>query len=298
MASRGLEWKVGLFVLLATLLFVGGTIYLGQKELGQSGPRVRVAFPEVGGLNPGDPVMVSGLRRGAVARIDLGPENVFVTLKLRPDVVLRSDARFSIENMGIMGEKFVAVVPGTASDTLDTRIVARGGYSPGLTEAMAQLGLVLDDVGSIVSRVESVLQEQDLVEPLKETVRLLRDVSGELDTMLVENRDDVRSSIVSFRSLTENLDAALLRNRGKLDSTAVHAAAASARFEETMNRLDGSVRSLEAVVRRIEQGEGTLGKLSKDDELYQDLLESVQSLNALLQDLRANPKRYFKIEVF
>jgi phospholipid/cholesterol/gamma-HCH transport system substrate-binding protein len=65
-----------------------------------------------------------------------------------------------------------------------------------------------------------------------------------------------------------------------------------------MNRLDGSVRSLEAVVRRIEQGEGTLGKLSKDDELYQDLLESVQSLNALLQDLRANPKRYFKIEVF
>jgi phospholipid/cholesterol/gamma-HCH transport system substrate-binding protein len=213
-------------------------------------------------------------------------------------VVLRSDARFSIENMGIMGEKFVAVVPGTASDTLDTRIVARGGYSPGLTEAMAQLGLVLDDVGSIVSRVESVLQEQDLVEPLKETVRLLRDVSGELDTMLVENRDDVRSSIVSFRSLTENLDAALLRNRGKLDSTAVHAAAASARFEETMNRLDGSVRSLEAVVRRIEQGEGTLGKLSKDDELYQDLLESVQSLNALLQDLRANPKRYFKIEVF
>jgi phospholipid/cholesterol/gamma-HCH transport system substrate-binding protein len=157
---------------------------------------------------------------------------------------------------------------------------------------------VLDDVGSIVSRVESVLQEQDLVKPLQETVRLLRDVSGELDTMLVENRDDVRSSIVSFRSLTENLDAALVRNRGKLDSTAVHAAAASARFEETMNRLDGSVRSLEAVVRRIEQGEGTLGKLSKDDELYQDLLESVQSLNALLQDLRANPKRYFKIEVF
>jgi len=66
-------------------------------------------------LGVGDPVMVSGLRRGAVKDLELGLQEVVVTLKLRPDVILHPDARFSVENMGIMGEKFVAVDPGLGS---------------------------------------------------------------------------------------------------------------------------------------------------------------------------------------
>ncbi len=298
MASRGLEWKVGLVVLAATLLFVAGVIYLGQMEVGQSGSRIRVLFPEVGGLNVGDPVMVSGLRRGAVAAVELGAEGVLVTLKLRPDVALRADASVSVENMGIMGEKFVAVVPGSSHDPLDKSRLLRGAYSPGLTEAMAQLGVVLDDVGTIVSRVELILQEQEIVEPLQETVRLLRDVSAELQGMLAENRTDIRSSVQNFRSLSANLDSVIRENRTGVDSTVARAAEATAQFDRTMERLDETIRSLQEVVQRVEQGEGTLGRLSRDEELYQELLTTTQSLNEILLDVRKNPKRYLKIEIF
>jgi ABC-type transporter Mla subunit MlaD len=298
MASRGLEWKVGLVVLAATVLFVAGVIYLGQMEIGRPGPRVRVAFPEVGGLNVGDPVMVSGLRRGAVAGVELGAEGVLVTLKLHHDVVLRADAAVSVENMGIMGEKFVAVVPGKSSDSLDTSRLLHGGYSPGITEAMAELGVVLDHIGSIVERVEAILQEQEIVEPLQETVRLLRDVSAELQGMLAENRSDLRSSVQSFRSLSENLDALVRENREGVDSVVAHASAASSQADRTMERLDRTIQSLEQIVQRVEHGQGTLGQLSQDDKLYKELLEATRNLNDLLRDIRKNPKRYLKIEVF
>jgi phospholipid/cholesterol/gamma-HCH transport system substrate-binding protein len=298
MASRGLEWKVGLVVLAATILLVAGVIYLGQMEIGQSGSRIRVLFPEVGGLNVGDPVMVSGLRRGSVGTVELRDDGVLVTLKLRPDVVLHADASVSVENMGIMGEKFVAVVPGSSPDPIDKTRMLRGAFSPGLTEAMAQLGVVLDDVGSIVSRVEGILQEQEIVEPLQETVRLLRDVSAELQGMLAENRTDIRSSVQSFRSLSENLDAVIRENRTGVDSTVARAAEATAQFDLTMERLDETIRSLQEVVQRVEQGEGTLGRLSHDEKLYQELLAATENLNDILLDIRKNPKRYLKIEIF
>lgn len=298
MASKGLEWKVGLTVLAATVLFVGGVIYLGQMEIGGSGRYLQVAFPEVGGLGVGDPVMVSGLRRGAVEDLELGLQEVIVTLKLRPEVVLHSDARFSVENMGIMGEKFVAVVPGVAPDTLDTSEIVLGGYSPGITEAMAQLGIVLEDVGVITARVENLLQENEFVEPLEEMITMIRDVSVEMQRLIRENRDDVRASTKSLRSAGEQMDALLRSNRGKIDTTLVFTARSAERLTSTLDRLDGTIESLDIVIKRFEHGQGTLGQLSRDDRVYRELLEASQGLNDLLQDIRKNPKRYLSVEIF
>lgn len=298
MATRGLEWKVGLTVLVATVVLIGGVIYLGQMEIGRTGRQVRVAFPDVGGLGVGDPVMVSGLRRGAVQTLELGSQEVVVTLKLRPDVILHPDARFSVENMGIMGEKFVAVDPGLGTDTLDTSEILLGGYSPGITEAMAQLGVVLEDVGTITARVENLLQEHGVTEPIEEMIRLLRDVSADMQGMIQENRADLHASVVGFRSVTEEMNDMLRANRGKVDSTIAFAAYSSERLTSTMDRLDRSIESLELVMKRLEDGQGTLGQLSRDDKLYREMLDATQNLNDLLLDIRKNPKRYLKIEIF
>jgi hypothetical protein len=164
MASRGLEWKVGLVVLAATILLAAGVIYLGQMESNGSTASCSLMGPQRRGSGDGIGP------RGAVAAVELGGEGVVVTLKLRPDVALRADVSVSVENMGIMGEKFVAVVPGSSPDPLDKSRLLQGAYSPGLTEAMAQLGVVLDDVGSIVSRVRSSRNRRS--SSRSETVRL------------------------------------------------------------------------------------------------------------------------------
>ncbi|MBN1825188.1 MAG: MCE family protein [Candidatus Eisenbacteria bacterium] len=298
MASRGLEWKVGLVVFTATVIFVAGVIYLGQKEIGAKGPEVRVSFREVGGLSVGDPVTVSGLKRGSVEDIRLSESGVIVTLRLRPDVSLHSDARISIENQGIMGEKFVAIIPGYSGEPLDLTGVVPGGYSPGLTEAMAQLGLVLEDMGSIVARVEKTLQEYDVAPPLQEAIIALRDVSLEMKAILAENRADTRAAMGSFRSVAQELDDMLVANRDLVDTSAVDLAASMARLNSTTEKLERASESLELILKRVEHGQGTLGKLSRDDKLYKELLQTTQNLNDLIRDIQKNPKRYLKLEIF
>jgi len=298
MASGGLEWKVGLVVFLATVIFVGGVIYLGQIEIGAKGPEVRVSFPEVGGLSVGDPVTVSGLKRGSVDDIRLAESGVVVTLRLRPDVILHSDARISVENQGIMGEKFIAITPGLSGEPLDVSGVIDGGYSPGLTEAMAQLGVVLEDMGSIVARVEQTLQEYDVAPPLQEAIIGLRDVSVEMKGILSENREDMRAAVVTLRDVAEELDDMLAANRELVDTSAVDLAAAMARLNSTTEKLERSAESMELILKRVEHGQGTLGKLSRDDKLYKELLQTTQNLNDLIRDIQKNPKRYLKLEVF
>lgn len=298
MASSGLEWKVGLVIFAAIIIFVGGVIFLGQKEIGKRGPVVLVTFPEVGGLSEGDPVTVSGLKRGSVAGIELGRHEVIVTLQLRPGVILHSDMKISVENVGIMGQKFVAIDPGMADDSFDTNIAIKGGYSPGVTEAIAELGVVLESVGSILARVEGILQEHEVVEPLEETILALRDVSVQLNQILGDNRADIRSATAGFRSVAENLDEMIRANRSLVDTSIATAESAMARLDETTLMLASAAEAMELIVKRVEHGQGTLGKLSRDDKLYKELLLTTQSLNDLVRDIRKNPKRYLKLEVF
>ena len=66
----------------------------------------------------------------------------------------------------------------------------------------------------------------------------------------------------------------------------------------TSDSLDRAVASLRAVLDRIDRGEGTLGRLSTDDSLYQNLNRAAESVSALLDDVRANPKKYINVSIF
>ena len=185
-----------------------------------------------------------------------------------------------------------------ADDPFDTNTAIRGGYSPGVTEAIAELGIVLESVGSIVARVEGILQEHEVIEPLEETIHALRDVSVQLNSILGENRADLRSATADFRSVAENMDEMMRANRSLVDTSSAALASAMIRLDETTVTIASVVEAMETVVKRIEHGQGTLGKLSRDDKLYKELLLTTQSLNDLVRDIRENPKRYLKLEVF
>jgi len=146
--------------------------------------------------------------------------------------------------------------------------------------------------------VEAILAEHEVIAPLEETIKSLRDVSKELRLMITENREEVQPAVRSFRSIAENVDEMVAANKGKVDTTMTSFAASAARLDETTERMAQAVASLEQILSRIEHGQGTLGKLSRDDKLYRELLLATQNLNDLLRDVRKNPKRYLKIEIF
>ena len=131
-----------------------------------------------------------------------------------------------------------------------------------------------------------------------ETVEFSDPWNSWLGMEIDENRGDLRVSIENFRSMSEQMDEMVRSNQAKVDTTLTHAALASARFDRMTARLESAAESLELVMKRLEHGQGTLGRLSRDDKLYKELLQTTQNLNDLVRDIRKNPKRYVKIELF
>ena len=173
-----------------------------------------------------------------------------------------------------------------------------GVYEKGLSEVMADLGTTTTSVAGIAEHLSNVVSVMDKSGDFSGTLRNFRQTSEELRLTVAENRAGLRQTLADFsaaaktaRGLTSDREAELKRAMDNFSQAA-----------ENMNRLSNRLDSLRATIQtvssRVESGQGTLGKLVNDDKLYADLNSSVQSLKALIEDVKANPKKYLKLEIF
>ena len=119
MADKNIEFRVGVIILIGIVILVASLYWLQGYKLERNAQRVVVVFGDVGTLAVGDRVTVAGVRRGKVNDLRLTDQGVQVELLLYQDVVLKRDAQFVIKNLGLMGERFVAIAPGKDSLMLD-----------------------------------------------------------------------------------------------------------------------------------------------------------------------------------
>lgn len=298
MPDRGVEWKVGITVLAALVVLVGGVIFLGESLGGGRNLVVAVEFDHAGGIQEGDAVRVSGVRKGRVDRIELDDRKVRLTLALDDDTILYSDASFRVEPFGLMGEMMVAVDPGSGGDRLDPGRVQRGAFSAGLRGTIDEAAPMLEEVRRVVARIDKLLDEEKVVRPLAETAGNMRAASDELAGLLGESRGDIRGSLRSGRQSAERVSGLLARNEGNIDSSIVSIRGASSDLGDLVGQLRTSAATLEEILAGVEAGEGSLGKLAKQDTLHDEALKTLDNLNRLIDDIRDNPKRYLKIELF
>ena len=296
--SRRTEIQVGLTVLLALAVLIGGVTWLKEFSLGRKVRVWTVRFDQTGGLGPSDEVQVNGIRKGSVQSMELVGDEVIVNLALATDVHLTQESRISIRNVGLMGEKVIAVdlrtagAPYTATDTIP------GIYEKGIPEVMAELGNSVGAVSRITEQIKAMADIMERNGDLAGTLRNFKQTSEELKQAVHENRASLRSTMQDFaaaarttRGLTTDREAELRRTLEQFSSAA-----------ENMNRLSSRLDSLRATIQhvttKVDRGQGTLGKLVNDDKLYNDLNTTITSLKVLIEDIKANPKKYLKVEIF
>ncbi|MDD5426706.1 MAG: MlaD family protein, partial [candidate division Zixibacteria bacterium] len=124
--KNNVEFKVGVIILLAIILLGASLYWLQGYKLERNAQRVNIRFDDVGTLAIGDKVTVSGVYKGKVNNLQLDEGGVLVELLLYQDVVPKQDARFVIKNMGVMGERFIAISPGRDSILFDNTVIAEG----------------------------------------------------------------------------------------------------------------------------------------------------------------------------
>jgi len=322
------EIKIGLLAIVAMGLMFWGYKFVEGQDIFSKTKTFLVEYDNVGGLTEGTNVMRSGVQVGIVTAVYLNPENlepVIVELDLEKDLPLPKNTVAAIATTDFLGDKNVELIfngpcsgancaedgdfllPGTKSvlATMTGGADEVGKYVEQVTSRVSvlidSLGQSTGDPNSVVGKVMSDVDE--IMTSLKQTTanlnmvvstnaRAINQLVSNLNniTTAIQNRDqELERILVNADTLMQNLAAV------DLDGTLQTANGAIGSLNTTLGSADQAVEDLQKILTAIKAGEGTLGQLVSNDELYKDLNQSIENLNLLLEDFRLNPARYTTI---
>lgn len=328
MRSRD-EVITGVFVLLGVALIVVGALWLSEHRWRGEYRTLRARFAEVGQLRAGNTVRLRGVDVGSVQSIDVGPDGVTATLRVRSEVPLPERPVVSAQPVSLFGEWSASIAPASrypeaAGDTAGLP----EGTVPGVTSSdFAQLsdytGQIASNLEGITSQLEVAFNERtarnlasavenferasdELVgllarqrqsfgafaRDMEQSGRTLRRVAADLDSTVRRlERATAEGELAAILDNTRRTTESLERVSGRLEGTAASA-------DRAIQRADSALRHAEDLLARVERGEGSLGRMTTDPRLYEDLTVTLTELRALLDDLKANPGKYFKFSIF
>jgi phospholipid/cholesterol/gamma-HCH transport system substrate-binding protein len=334
--KRTNEFAVGLAVLTALGLVIGGALWLSETDVGQKQARYAARFRTVGGLGVGAPVTLRGVRVGRVEEIRL-VENEWVETEfsIDNDVALPSKPAVISASASLFGEWSANIVPFMPLPTdpnLRQALIesdsAGGEAWPGATlpdigQLTAQASRIAGDVGVVTQRISQAFDSTAL-KNMQQSVKDLAAISQRL--VLFANAQTTRINRVSenvattsdafagvaktFQGAVARLDTATsdnqlkdILNNGRASSADLRQAAADLRSvmaaaRENQVSLVRVVQQADSLMTKIQQGNGTLGMLATDSTLYRETTRTVIQFRELLTDIQAHPKKYLKVSVF
>lgn len=295
--GNNIEFRVGVIVLLGVAILVVSLYWLQGYRLERNSQLVKVMFDDVGALSIGDRVTVSGVRKGKVKDMVLHDRGVEVELQLYQDVKLSRDAEFTIKNLGLMGERFVAITPGQDSIPFDTSTVATGRYDSGIPEVLGHLGDMIVELRTLVSTLKQTVASDSSLRRFNRTIENLESASSSLSTYLDRNEKRFDETAQNFLSASRELNRLLTTNSSRVDSTLVRVDRTSQNLEVLVARLDTLSISARTFAQKLETEEGTLQLMMEDRRLYDDLRQTADNIDDLIADIRANPRKYINLKV-
>jgi phospholipid/cholesterol/gamma-HCH transport system substrate-binding protein len=240
---------------------------------------------------------VAGVRKGKVNDLRLTQDGVLVQLQIYRDVVLKSDATFTIKNLGLMGERFVAISPGRDSTVYNDSVTAEGRYDSGIPEVMGLMGEMVKELRQVVASLRQSIASDSSLDKFNKTVSNLESVSSSLASYMDNNRSKFDKTADNFLGASRKLNQMLQRNASVIDSSAGRIDRIGVKLEAFVDQLDTLATTARSFADRIENEEGTLQMLVEDRRLYDDLRRTADNLDDLITDIRADPGKYINLKV-
>jgi phospholipid/cholesterol/gamma-HCH transport system substrate-binding protein len=280
----------GVAIFFALVIFIGGYLFLKNVALATDRYTVTIHFQDVTGLEKSDFVSVSGLRIGRVARLRLNGLSVLVDVKIEPGLELPVDSRAQIKSLGMVGEKFIDIMPGKSDQMLADGDEIQGLHAGDISDLGGSMEDLLKQAQQFLDELQSIIHtvfDSDTQRDLKESLYHLRNLSSGLDNNLIH----MNRTLANLDSLSTNL----ADRREKVGTSIDNFYAASNRLEDFTNKLDNSLTSMQTLLTKIENKEGALGKVISSDELYNDIRHLTAELDTLVQDLKRRPQKYLNL---
>lgn len=290
--AGGREIRVGIFVLVGLIASLAVLYLLTDPAFFRGRYMLTTQVEDALGLRTGDPVQMRGVNIGRVHGFDIQEESVVITLEIEGAWEVPADSRTRLVTTSLLGGRTVEIVPGRSEER------AREGQAlPGASGA--DPFSMVDNLGGqateVLTRVRTLLSEPT-VSSLQESARELEALLASLGQITAEQRDDLAQLTATLNRAAEGLEETA--TSPELDRALARADSTFSTLNETSTSLRRASESLDRILGRIDRGEGTLGQLAVNDTLYDSLTRTLESLDALLVDLKKNPGRYVKLEIF
>ncbi len=297
MDSKNIEFRVGVFVIFALAIFILAVVWIQGYRLRQDTYKLRVIFEEVGSLANGDPVMVAGIRKGKVTDLELVEGGVEVVIILSNDVIMKKDAIITVKNIGLMGERFVAVKQGKSEELLDISQPFGGSYDTGIPEVMGMMGEMITELRNLVFALKNSVASEENLNKLSATIQNFEKLSGSISDYLNRNEDNFDKAAENFLAASKSLNKLISGNAKRVDTTMQRGENISARMETVIGDLEHVSRAAREFADNLNHGDGTLQMMVDDRRLYDDLRKTADNLDDLINDIRENPKKYIQLKV-
>ena len=298
------EARIGVGVLAAAVIFIAGIVYLRGIDLRSKQYALTVFYRNVNGLKEGDVVTVAGLSIGRVVSMTMVGRGIGVSLSIQTKVHLPKDSKAILKSETIMGGKFIEIAPGVDTLMLANGDSLAGMYEADLSELTATLSPITSNVLGILENVNSTFDEptrkriQKIVFDLERSSTRLDEVIHAGGKSADASFADVSAFSRDLARFARTLDTIAVAERLNIDTSVTSFAQWSRNMERVSMKLETTTESLNSVLAKIKNGEGTLGKLVQDERLYNHMDSLSMNLNLLVKDLRENPQRYVRLSLF
>jgi phospholipid/cholesterol/gamma-HCH transport system substrate-binding protein len=301
--------KVGIFMLVILAILGYFVLKIERVSVG-GGPakKVTAIFDSVAGLEKKSKVRVAGVPVGEVTNIRLRPDGkAEVEMDIDRDVELHNGAFARIVNLGLLGEKYIEIVPGPVNaPQMPEQQALRGTQPASIDDVTNQISAIATDVKAITASLRGVVAGPQGEQRMQDIVENIRQITAQVRDLVAANRSNVDATLENTRAITAQLRSEIPKLADSVERVAnsLNSTLGENRGEihgvvENLQKLSGDLRTtadnLNAITGQVRSGEGTVGKLLYSDEAHQRLTTALSAVESGVNELRTTLGRANRI---
>jgi phospholipid/cholesterol/gamma-HCH transport system substrate-binding protein len=291
--------KVGLFFLVALVL--AGVLIFKIEDLRfgkKAGKSVSIVFKDVAGLDNKAAVRVAGVRVGKVTRIKLIEGRAYVQVELDSDVDLRQGASAAIANLGLLGEKYLELIPGPiGAPTLPEDSVLTGNQAVSFDQVTKLAHDIELDVKEITGSLRGALGGPEGEQTTRAIVANIERITEELKVIVATNHENVDATIANFREFSQDMTRLADRIDALVAANSTNTSATIANIKEISDKLQHTADNLNSITDKVNTGQGTVGQLINSDETSRNLNDALVSVKEGVGTLNKTLGKASKIKI-
>ena len=295
-AQKKTELRVGIVSLLALILLILGiTFGKGFRQV-MSSNTLKFSFPSSAGIEPGSPIVVNGVRRGAILEVTNQPNGVLITGRIDELNDIKKDASARITILEITGGKKLELNPGFSNEKLNVNNIIQGSNTADIGDLVVTLGEVSTDAVTLVRRLDTLTGEitkltndKEFMKKVKSTFDNANIITEDLKLLLKSNSKDINDIVKNARSLTARLDKAVEKGEPKIDTLLAQLNATLGKVDKLMGRGDGLfvkadtlLANANSIINDIKSNKSLVNALLYDKNMKSQLDSTLNSLNNLV----------------